>query len=339
MSRRANGEGSLYRRSDGRWTGAHYVLRPDGGRVRRAVYGKTRKEAADRLAELISKTGAGVAVATDAWTVERYADYWLSQVVAPRLRPATLSSYRETLRLHVVPVLGRAKLRALTPAHVRRLLADRAAAGLGARSVQIVHSTLRSMLAEAVREELVERNVAALVRAPAAEHAEVRPWSPEEAATFLASASDHRLYGLFAVGVALGLRKGELLALRWSDVDLEQGLLQVRQTVQRLPTAGLVFGPPKSSRSRRTVPLPEISVRVLRAHRARQAAEMLALGPTWAESGLVFTSSVGTVIEPRNLSRLFDELIVEPPSGGFASMTSGTPAHRCCWLRGCRLGW
>ena len=309
MTRRANGEGSLYRRSDGRWTGAHYVLRPDGGRVRRAVYGKTRKEAADRLAELIAKTGAGIAVAVDAWTVERYAEYWLAEVVGPRLRPATLSSYRETLRLHIVPMLGRAKLRALTPAHVRRLLADRAASGLGPRSVQIVHSTLRSMLAEAVREELVERNVAAIVRAPSVQRAEVQPWSPDEAATFLRSAADHRLYGLFAVGVAIGLRKGELLALRWADVDLEQGLLQVRRTVQRLPEAGLVFGPPKSSRSRRTVPLPDISVRVLRAHRARQAAEVLALGPAWVEAGLVFTSTVGTVIEPRNLSRLFDELI------------------------------
>lgn len=308
MSRRANGEGSLYRRSDGRWTGAHYVLRPDGGRVRRAVYGKTRKEAADRLAELIAKTGAGIALGVDAWTVERYAEYWLVEVVAPRLRPATLSSYRETLRLHILPFVGRSRLRALTPAHVRRLLADRAAHGLGPRSVQIVHSTLRAMLGEAVREELVERNVAAIVRSPTVQRSEIRPWSPEEAAMFLRSAADHRLYGLFAVGVALGLRKGELLALRWSDVDLDQRLLQVRQNVQRLPGAGLVFGPPKSSRSRRSIPLPDVSVRVLRAHRARQASEMLAFGPAWVESGLVFTSSVGTVIEPRNLSRLFDEL-------------------------------
>lgn len=281
MSRRGNGEGSLYRRADGRWTGAHYVLQPEGGRVRRAVYGKTRKEAADRLAELVTKTGAGVALAVDAWTVQRYAEYWLAEVVTPRLRPATLSSYRETLRLHILPMLGRVKLRALTPAQVRRLLADRAGAGLGPRSVQIVHSTLRAMLAEAVRGEIVERNVAAIVRSPPVQRSEVRPWSPEEAATFLRSAADHRLYGLFAVGVALGLRKGELLALRWSDVDLDQGVLQVRQTVQRLPEAGLVFGPPKSSRSRRTIPLPAVSAQVLRTHRARQAAETLALGPAW----------------------------------------------------------
>ena len=180
MSRRANGEGTIYRRADGRWTAAHYVLRPDGARVRRAVYGKTRKEVADRLAVLIGKTGAGIPLAVESWTVERYADYWLTQVVAPRLRPATLSSYRETLRLHIVPTLGRARLRALTPAHVRKLMADKATSGLGPWSVQIVHSTLRTMLGEAMREELVERNVAAVVRPPSVPHVEVQPWSPEE---------------------------------------------------------------------------------------------------------------------------------------------------------------
>lgn len=310
MSRRANGEGTIYRRSDGRWTAAHYVLQPNGGRVRRAVYGKTRKEVADRLTALISKTDAGVPMAAESWTVERYAEYWLVQVVAPRLRPATLSSYRETMRLHVVPTLGRVKLRTLTPGHVRKLISDKTSSGLGPRSVQIVHSTLRTMLSEAVREELVERNVAAVVRSPSVEHVEVRPWSPEEAAAFLQSVAEHRLYALFAVGVALGLRKGELLALRWSDADLEAGLVRVRQTVQRLPGIGLTFGPPKSARSRRVIPLPAASIRVLRAHRARQAAEMLALGPIWVDSDLVFTSAVGTVIEPRNLTRFFDELIV-----------------------------
>lgn len=123
--------------------------------------------------------------------------------------------------------------------------------------------------------------------------------------------SEHRLCALFAVGVALGLRKGELLALRWEDVDLDGGTLRVRQTVQRLPHIGLVFGPPKSLRSRRTIPLPRASAKALRRHRAVQAAEALSAGPAWTDSSLVFTSTVGTLFEPRNLTRLFDELIAE----------------------------
>jgi integrase len=109
----------------------------------------------------------------------------------------------------------------------------------------------------------------------------------------------------------LGYGKGELLALRWDEIDLDDGVLHVRQNVQRLPEMGLVFGPPKSNKSRRTIPLPAASARVLRTHRANHAAEALALGPAWVDSGLVFTSTVGTVIEPRNLNRFFDELITK----------------------------
>jgi integrase len=129
-------------------------------RVRRvrSVYGKTRKDVADQLAVLIAKTKAGLPLAVESWTLERFADHWLKHMVGPRLRPSTLSSYRETLRLHILPTLGGINLRALTPTHVRTLLAHKAADGLGARSIQIIHSTLRTMLSEAMREELIERN-------------------------------------------------------------------------------------------------------------------------------------------------------------------------------------
>ena len=210
MNQRANGEGSIYRRADGRWTAACYVLRPDGTRVRRSVYGKTRKDVADQLAVLIAKTKAGLPLAVESWTLERFAEHWLKHVVGPRLRPSTLSSYRETLRLHIIPTLGRMNLRALTPTHVRTLLANKAADGLGARSIQIIHSTLRTMLSEAMREELIERNVATVVRPPSVERVEVQPWSTEEASRFLAASADHRLHALFAVGVALGLTEGRI---------------------------------------------------------------------------------------------------------------------------------
>lgn len=311
MSKRANGEGSIYQRADGRWSGATYVLRTDGGRVRRQVYGKTRAETATKLRQMIAKTEAGIPLAVEAWTVESYGRHWLENIVGPRLRPASLSSYEGTLRLHIVPVLGKVQLRKLQPAQVRALLGTKQREGLSPRSVQIVHSTLRSILAEAVRDELVERNVAALVRAPQQVKEEVQPWSPEEAAVFLSTAGAHRLGTMFSVGVAVGLRRGELLGLRWEDVDLEAGTLRVQQTVQRLAGYGLVFGPPKSNRSGRTIPLPQASLQTLRQHRLGQAAERLATGPGWTDSGLVFTSTVGTVVEPRNLSRLFDQLIVQ----------------------------
>jgi integrase len=201
-----------------------------GCRVRRPVYGESRREVAAKLADLMAKTAVGVPLAVDAWTVERYGAHRLEHVVGPRLKPATVSSYRATLRLHIVPTLGRVRLRTLTPSQVRELLSAKRASGLGDRSVQIIHGTLRTMLGEGMREELVGRNVASLVRGPVIRRDEVKPWSPEEASVFLAATSSHRLYALFAVGVALGLRKGELLALRWEDVDLENGLFTCAAT-------------------------------------------------------------------------------------------------------------
>ena len=309
MSRRANGEGSVYRRSDGRWVAAHYVLRPDGGRERRPIYGKTRAEVAAKLAEMVAKTHAGVPLATKAWTVQDYAEHWLTDVVAPRLRPSTLASYRSTVRLHIAPGIGRLTLRRLTPTHLRRLLAAKSESGLSVRSVQIVHAVVRAMLAEAMRDELVERNIATVVRGPSAAREEVKPWTPEEAGRLLAAAAGNRLYALFAAGVALGLRRGELLGLRWVDVDLEQRMLRVRQSVQRVHRVGLIVGPPKSRRSIRDIPLPAYAVRVLREHRDRQEVERCAVEPYWQDSGLVFTTTIGTAIEPRNLLRLLDQLI------------------------------
>src|SRR5829696_8128650 len=124
MTKRANGEGSVYRRSDGRWTAAYYVFRPDGGRDRKFVYGKTRAEAAGQLARLVAKTAAGIPLATKTWTVSSYSAHWLEHVVAPRLRPTTVASYRDTLRLHILPTLGRQTPRRLTPAAIRQLRRD-----------------------------------------------------------------------------------------------------------------------------------------------------------------------------------------------------------------------
>ena len=126
-----------------------------------------------------------------------------------------------------------------------------------------------------MREEVITRNPAAIVRSPSVVRQEAKPWSLEEASQLLRASDDHRLYALLAVGVVVGLRLGELLALRWSDVDLDEHLMHIRQNVQRLPEIGLSYGSPKIDRSRRTVPLPARSVKVLHTHRARQAVEAL----------------------------------------------------------------
>lgn len=312
MSRRGNGEGSIYRRADGRWAGAAYVLMPNGGRRRRQVYGRTREEVAQKITALLAQAAAGVPAPETTWTVASYVEHWREHIAPGSLRPATLANYTYVLDRHVMPHLGKVKLPRLTPAHVRRMLAALAETGLSPRTQQLAHAVLRSVLGHAVRDELVSRNVVALVRPPRVERLEVQPWSPQEAAQFLASIRGHRMYALFAVGLALGLRRGELLALTWADVDMPAARLTVRRSVQRMRDgSGLVFGPPKSQRSRRIIPLPTVCLDALRSHKAAQSAERLAAGSWWHDEDLVFPSTIGTVFEPRNLNRLFAALVDE----------------------------
>ncbi len=159
---------------------------------------------------------------------------------------------------------------------------------------------------------------------------EAQPWSAAEAGTFLASVREHRLAALFTVGVALGLRKGDMLALRWTDVDMEDGSLRVSRTVQRLGSGiGLIEGSPKSARSRRTVPLPGVCLEALQRHRVQQAKDRLSAGESWTDCGLVFASAKGTVIEPRNLNRLFDELSAQ---AGLRRLRFHDLRHTCASL-------
>ena len=162
MSRRANGEGSIYQRKDGRWTGAVYVLNRDGGRQRRQVYGKTRAEVAGKVADLLSLNRKHIPAAPVEVTVQQYAQSWLERLGASGLKPATVSNYRWVLDRHVLPHIGRQRLVALSPQHVRSLLLAVSESGVSPRTVQLSRAVLRSMLADAERDQLTHRNVAEL---------------------------------------------------------------------------------------------------------------------------------------------------------------------------------
>jgi integrase len=187
-------------------------------------------------------------------------------------------------------------------ADVRNIIAVLNEAGLGTRMVQYVHAVLRNALESAVRDELIPRNVAKLVRVKTPTYEVGRGLTVDQARTLLRVAKGERLAALYVLAVYLGLRRAELLGLQWEDVDLEEGTLEVVRTLQRVDGA-LRFVPPKTRHSRRTVPLPGPCVDALKGHRTRQDKERLALGPQWQDHGMVFATTVGTPIEPDNLSR------------------------------------
>ncbi|MFI8204456.1 tyrosine-type recombinase/integrase [Streptomyces sp. NPDC085937] len=334
--RRANGEGTITKRTDGRYHAAAYVYRPDGTRTRKFVYGKTREEVADKLTELQEKTRQGIPAASSTMAFGDYLTYWLATIAPERLKPATLNSYEGLTRLYIRPALGKKRLNRLSPADVRRFLTEfkgsclcclrgadherpeekRGCCAVGkcckrlpsTRTVQYVHAVLRSALQQAMREELIARNVARIVETPTVTPKEVRPLDSAEARILLKTARAHRLYALWLLLVSTGLRRGEALALTWSDIDLMNRQLRVRRNVQRIRRE-LLFGTPKTTRSVRTVSVPRHLVRALTQHREQQERERKVAGKKWQPApgqpdGLIFTTQTGRVIDPRSLNRM-----------------------------------
>lgn len=293
--KRANGEGSIYKRSDGRWAGS---LSLASGK-RKTFYGKTRQEVAGKLAAALKARQDGLPLVGERQTVGQYLASWLESV-RPSLRPRTFERYRQYVRLHALPDIGRLPLSRLAPQHLQRLYASRLEAGLSPMSVRHLHAVLHRALSQATRWGLLARNVADLVTPPRAGRHEMQTLSPEQARAFLQAVEGDRYEALFALALTTGLRQGELLALRWQDVDPDAGTLQVRGTLQRTPN-GLATAEPKTASSRRQVVLTAQAVGAVRCHRVAQAEERLRLGAAWEDTGLVFVNEIGRPVEASNL--------------------------------------
>jgi integrase len=293
----------VYRRQDGRWCGEIYVTEADGRRVRRQVYGKTRAQAEEKLVALRSKSESGVPLTPSHLTVEAYLNEWLNQIVAPRVRPNTLKAYRFHADRYLIPDLGRQKLGKLTAREFRLYLDGLKRRGVGVRSIRYVHATLRAALEDAMREELLEKNVAKLVRPPSVPRSERHPLGVEEIRALFKSTRDDRLHALFVTLALLGLRRSEVLGLRWEDVDLGAGTMTVRHGLHRVD-GKLRLMETKTARSQRTIPLPAPVLATLKAHLTAQERERTQLGERWPSSGFVFTTPIGTPIDPDNCSKL-----------------------------------
>jgi len=308
--RRGHGEGSIYYRQDREcWCAMVDLGYQDGKRKRKSIFGKTRKEVAEKLKVVLRDQQQGLLVAAERQTVEQFLTRWLAEVVEGKTRPRTHQSYKDIARLHIIPTLGKLQLSKVTPEDVQRLMNRKLAAGLSPRSVQYIRAVLRMALAQALKWGSVARNVATLVDPPKAESAPVTVLSPDQARTFLNAARGDRYEALYRVAVSLGLRRGEVLGLRWQHVDLERGVLRVAASLQKLPGKAPTLVAPKTKNSRRALPLPAALISALQAHRARQVEEQRCAGTRWQEYGLVFPTSIGTPINPPNLVRAFHALL------------------------------
>jgi len=300
--RNPNGAGTITKRKDGRYQAAVYVLQPDGTRARKFVYGKTWAECDAKRRELLDKAAQGIPVPTRSAKLAEWLPYWLENVVKPRRKLSTYDKYEAHVRLYLVPLLGAKRLESLGVADVRRFLVQ-VEKKTTAATAKEAHRVLRTALAAACREELVTRNVASLVEPPRPSARELSPWTLDETLTFLAAARRDPLYAAFVLAITMGLRRGEIVGLRWSDVDLDKRVLYVRQQTQR--RRGQLYDDDPKGRRRRAVPLPAMCIAPLRWHRMRQAALRERMGDKWETSGHVFTTRTGRPVEPRNVYRSF----------------------------------
>ncbi len=283
-------------------------------RQRFETFHGSKKEAEKRLRELLADVDKGMLVADAKMTLAAYLERWLADY-ASTLAPKTLASYRQSVRLYVVPHLGATQLNKLTTAHVVRLLGllrdaprrDGKPGKLSPATISAVYRMLHTALNTAVKWQLIPRNPADGADSPRVPRKEMRTFTVEQAQAFLEASAAEGLkwQAFFTLWLHAGSRPGELKALRWADVDLERGTVSVQRHAQRVQGAGKVVGQPKTAGSRRPVVLGADLVALLRKHRAEQNATRLQMGPLWQDNDLVFPSEVGSILEDKRVHHTF----------------------------------
>lgn len=224
-------------------------------------------------------------------TVAQYLTTWLA-AVKPSLRESAWARYEELARLHILPTLGSLVLSRLTAQHLNALYAQKLEEGLSPSTVNYIHRTMHKALQDGQRSELVQRNVADLDMAPRMAETEMEVFTAEQARIFLEAIRGDRLEALYVLAITTALREGELIALKWQDVDLDRGFAQVRSSHRKMK-GRFIVNLPKTVRGRRKVALTKIAVTALKQHRERQATEKEEMGAAWQENDLVFPNETG----------------------------------------------
>jgi integrase len=345
--RRANGEGSISKRKDGTWCAVLTLgLDPETGKQKRKFYyGRTQKEVKGKLARAQADIRNGIFISNNnEMTYGEWLDVWLELYARPRISQATYESYEENIRLHIKPTLGHIKITELKTDHLQKLYNQKSESGrldgtggLSPRSVELIHVPNHAALKQAVKLGLVMRNVSEGTSRPRKTKKRTKFLTVEEQEIFQGALQNERLEAAFLLDLGTGLRVGELLALRWEDIDLEARRIRIERAISRVRVKGsetktaLQFHEPKTPSSIRTVPVSPILVREIKKHRKRQNEEKVRAGSAYNDQGLVFCSELGQPIDPRNLSRKLDQLIKKAglPSFGMHTLrhTFATRLH------------
>lgn len=326
---RAHGEGCIGQRQDGTYYGYTRYKDMDTGKTKKHfVYGKSRPEVVAKKKSFEDELKAGIIPTKKKLTVEQWMDIWLETYKKNSVRQNTFESYKIIVEAHIKPSLGKETLKDLQPQQVQKMINDKLVSGrtkdgangkkgsaLSPRMVEYIYSVLHMALKQAVKNGLVIRNVCDALDKPKKTRHEFMPWTTEDTNRFLSSIKKSRLFALYVTEWGTGLRRSEITALQWPDIDLKKGLLSVRRGLVRIK-GGYKFGDTKTKKSRRTIPLPEQVIKILKTWKAQQAREKVKWNadhidipeegrPAYNPLNMVFCDEVGQAYKPDFITTSF----------------------------------
>ncbi len=302
MAKRANGEGSVFKRGN-RW-----VAQVGSGKNRETKYFETQKDANAWRHTIIEQRRQGLVFAGSKVSLSKFLDEWLV-VAKTSVRPNTYQQYSQVVHQHINPVLGYIVLKDLRPDHVQSLYTNKLANGVSPNTTRMIHAVIHRALNHALKLGLVYRNVADSVTRPKVVRKEMKTLNDFQVRQLIQVAESEQMRLLLWVAVVTGLRQGELLGLKWSDLDWTSRRIQVQRQVQRRKGVGLVFCEPKSASGRRVIVLGKSTIEKLREYKNNQAKESILLGEKWHENGLIFPSPIGTPLDPSNVLKTYKDCL------------------------------
>jgi integrase len=268
----------------------------------------TKKDAEKRLSELITQIDTGGFVKPGKISLGEYLERWLKDIW-PSLAPSTSQTYQFFVNRHIKPALGQIPLTKLRPEHLQHLYSDKLTTGLGQRSVRYIHITLHKALKNAVKLGMIARNPADAVTPPRVQRPELRTWDEDDIQTFLEYAKDSLYYTLFFTALYTGMRRSELLALRWGDIDFIMGQVHVNRSLHYLKAGEIEFRQPKTASGRRSIALPASAILTLTEHMEKQKLDRAMLGKPLTDSDLVFSSLEGKPLLPDTVTHAWNNLV------------------------------
>jgi integrase len=303
--KRGNNEGSIYRRKNGSWRA---MVTLQGRRLTHTA--RTKSQCQEWLRQTLEEVENGLTYDSTLVTLACFMDDWLVSV-EPSLRSNTSTQYRQIVRMHILPLLGECRLRELKPEHIQQLYNCMVRRGLGLRTVQLTHAVIHRALGHAVRLGLISRNPDDATTPPRPKHKEMRFLDENQVQRFLitAKAQNDRLNALYYLAIATGMRQGEILGLKWADLDWEQNALQVQRQLTKKWDGRFEFTAPKTKSGKRRIDLGDATLNTLREHHQEQFNMMAVAGKQWQEQDLVFPSTIGTPMNRSNLNKRFKQLL------------------------------